>query len=338
MRENAVLLQHKSGVKSKCQSVLGRLDCGLLPTNLWQKNMRALHTHISVLAVLCTIDGQRVTDGEIVHYSFQYSKCAAGSTASFDNILAPTDGQRALTRGIGSECQIERHVGLTLETSCMANDAVSTCGFAPLTGHSGSDIFMGVTAGFTLELWLKPAANQKAVSTNDLLTILSIGSANMTGSDGACSIPDAEGNATVTMRLLQTKQGCLQLQLLVQDDGGELTCRPLFNDAATECDIPHINVSSPALTHVAIAVAANLTSVQPDLPRVAFYVNGLPVMDSERGDVTRKDNFLEHDLNAITSLVGVKLLVPDEVWGGLEHALRLGYDGVTVPSPDHEVG
>ena len=108
---------------------------------LWRREVLSL-----LLVRLAPVLGQRVTDGEIIHYSFQYPECAAGPTAAFEDELAPGNLQRTLSRGNGSSCQPDQHVGVTLNSTCMASNAVQDCSYAPLSGSSGANLFAGVTA------------------------------------------------------------------------------------------------------------------------------------------------------------------------------------------------
>lgn len=299
-----------------------------------------LRRHTVCVLVTLTIHpgaAKRVTTGEIVHYSFEFAECSAGPAALFSDVLAPTNLQHSLRRGLGSSCE-PKHLGVTLNSTCMADNAVSQCRFAPISGVAGASLFGGVTAGFTLELWLTPARNQRAFLKSDTMTLLAIGSASMTG-DGDCGTPGSNNEPMVTMRLLQTKQGCLMLELLVQKEvaqaGGITTplCSTLFSEAPKVCVKPHIDVTSPALTHVAIAIAANLTAPMNGMSRAAFYVNGVAVLDSEKN--VYPDMLLLDNINEVVGFQGIPVLVPQVVWGGLGHILRLGSDGVMMTPPPH---
>ena len=288
----------------------------------------------------CPAWGARVTSNEVAHFSFQYASCAAG--AGFPDAVQPSNALRTLQMGSGASCE-DRHVGLVMNSTCDARSSVAVCGYAPLTTTGGA-FFGGVTAGFTLELWLKPSASQRTPNDPNLqspsLVIAAVGTFGNENTD-----PCGDG-----FRLMQDERGCLQLMLEEPgphcEDAVLLGIRseigpPVVLDCAAALDL-----RAPKTHHVVVSASSDWASIEAGVggANFAVYLDGARVVDARTGSTATLTNagrssrnlwrqyFVQdrrHNEQPVSPLVS-----PAALWNAPGAKLHLGADGTTNAAGD----
>lgn len=191
-----------------------------------------------VLFCVPVAGSDRAFAGQIVHYIFRQPDCIA-----FNDEISPDNPKRTLTRSRSAICNNETF-GVTLDSACYANEATyqPSCNFHSMISSSGGAFFEDASSGFSIELWISPANNQRTqYSSGSPLALFTFSDVNP--GDGLCSetISDA-GTPVSSLRLLQTKTGCLQLEVQSADE----RCKVIYPWLGERNESPRACVSASA--------------------------------------------------------------------------------------------
>jgi len=155
------------------------------------------------------VHAQRVENDQQVFYGLAYRQCEQGL---FDERESPSDGRRLLRQSTrGAACQDE-HVGVSLNASCCCyadmgrSDLQASCPveYDPIrSAIGGGDFGFNMTAGLTIEVWVKPAVLEPYVpggTTSSMILALS----------AEAAAADCAGGGSFALR--QTSRGCVILE------------------------------------------------------------------------------------------------------------------------------
>jgi len=223
------------------------------------------------------VHAQRVENDQQVFYGLAYRQCEQGL---FDERESPSDGRRLLRQSTrGAACQDE-HVGVSLNASCCCyadmgrSDLQASCPveYDPIrSAIGGGDFGFNMTAGLTIEVWVKPAVLEPYVpggTTSSMILALS----------AEAAAADCAGGGSFALR--QTSRGCVILE--ANTAAGCLTLPQNENYCFSQTK--KLDLESPRRQHVVVTLSSRLepgAHVAGTPPRFAIYIDGEAVVDTD---------------------------------------------------------